>query len=47
MTPLQSVWRRLTYGPRFVRHYWHRIRGGYTLGHAFDSTLLRMRDPHP
>jgi hypothetical protein len=47
MTSSRPVWRRLTYGPRFVRHYWHRIRGGYTLGHALDSTRQRMRSPSP
>jgi hypothetical protein len=45
MISSHSVWRRVTYVPRFARHYWHRVRGGYALGHALESTMLRMREP--
>jgi hypothetical protein len=42
-----SVRRSLTYLPRFVRHYRHRRKGGYAIGHALQSTRKRMLDPTP
>ncbi|HEY3726359.1 MAG TPA: hypothetical protein VGL51_04235 [Solirubrobacteraceae bacterium] len=42
---MRSVWRWLTYVPRFVRHYRHRRKAGYSLSHALRSTRDRMLKP--
>ena len=42
----QAVWWRLAYGPRFLRHYWHRRQSGYSIAHAFGSSRRRMRERH-
>jgi hypothetical protein len=42
---MRSVWRGLTYGPRFVRHYRRRRKAGYSLSHAWRSTRHRMLEP--
>ena len=39
----EAVWRRVAYGPRFLRHYRHRRGGGYGRSHAFRGTRERMR----
>ena len=49
--PMASLWRavrwRLTYGPRFLRHYRNRRQIGSTPTHAFRSARERMRKPDP
>jgi hypothetical protein len=42
---VSSVRHRLTYVPRFFRHYRHRRKGGYSVGHALRSARARMREP--
>jgi hypothetical protein len=48
---MDPIWRgfysRLTYGPRFVRHYRHRRQAGYSVGRAVRSTRRRMRQLPP
>jgi len=41
----QEPERRLSYGPRFARHFRNRRAAGHSLIHAFRSTRRRMRDP--
>ena len=43
----RSVWRRLAYGPRFLRHYRNRRQIGSSPAHAFRSARERMRKPDP
>ncbi len=43
----REFYSRLTYGPRFVRHYRHRRQAGYSVGRAVRSARRRMRQPGP
>jgi hypothetical protein len=42
---MSSLSQRFTYLPRFLRHFWHRRKAGYSFAHAFKSTRHRMLEP--
>ena len=42
---MSSLSRTLTSLPRFLRHFWHRRKAGYSVAHAFKSTRHRMLEP--